>query len=167
MDINRGRDRAVAFTPFSEAIVKHASLAFFFVSVTFALGLTFGGSPLATVTVHAQGGDQAGAAASYTEEQSTRGEALYKKACSFCHADASMAPLLSGDVFLSNWSDQTAASLLDKIQQTMPANEPGTLTAPQSADLVAYILKLNRVPVGQTPLPTDAAALATLKLPLK
>ena len=147
--------------------MKHASLAFFFSSVTFALVLAFGTSPLTAVVARAQVGDKPGGGLSYTEEQSARGEALYKKACGFCHADESMAPPLAGDVFLSNWSDQTAAALLDKIQQTMPANEPGTLTAPQSADLVAYILKLNHVPAGQTPLPTDAAALGALKLSVK
>jgi mono/diheme cytochrome c family protein len=144
--------------------VKQAPLAIFLTSATFALVLASGTSSLTALALRAQAGDKPAAAPSYTEEQSTRGEALYTKSCGFCHADPSMAPALQGDVFLKNWSDQTAAALFDKIQQTMPANEPGTLTAPQSADLVAYILKLNHFPAGQTALPTETAALGALKL---
>jgi quinoprotein glucose dehydrogenase len=75
-----------------------------------------------------------------------------------------MAPPLQGDAFLKNWSDKTAGALFDKIEVTMPLNEPGSLTDQQSVDLVAYILKLNHFPAGQEVLPKDAAALGALHL---
>jgi len=46
----------------------------------------------------------------------------------------------------------------------MPLQDPGTLTDPQSIDLVAYILKLNHFSAGQEALPKDAAALAAMSL---
>ena len=119
---------------------------------------------LTTFALTSQAGNQPAAALSYTEEQSTRGEALYAKWCGPCHDDKSMAPPLQGDAFLKNWSDKTAGALFDKIEVTMPLNEPGSLTEQQSADLVAYILKLNHFPAGQEALPKDAAALSALSL---
>ena len=122
---------------------------------------------LTSLALASQAGDKPAASLSYTEEQSTRGEALYTKSCGFCHEDKSMAPLLQGETFARNWSDKNAGALFDKIQITMPLNEPGTLTEQQSADLVAYILKLNHFPAGQEVLPKDPAVLGTLSLSIK
>jgi hypothetical protein len=77
---------------------------------------------------------------------------------------AALALPLQGDDFLKGWSDKTAGALFDKIISTMPANEPGTISDQQSADLVAYILKLNHFPAGQEPLPRDPAALNAILL---
>jgi mono/diheme cytochrome c family protein len=114
-----------------------------------------------------QTGDKPAATLSYTEEESTRGEAIYTKSCGFCHDDKSMAPPLQGEIFVKNWSDKNAGALFDKIQTTMPLNDPGTLTEQQSADLVAYILKLNHFPAGQEALPKDPAVLGTLSLSIQ
>jgi mono/diheme cytochrome c family protein len=122
---------------------------------------------VATLALTSQTGDKPAASLSYTEEQSTRGEAIYTKSCGFCHDDKSMAPLLQGETFVRNWSDKNAGALFDKIQVTMPLNEPGTLTGQQSADLVAYILKLNHFPAGQEVLPRDPAVLGALSLSIK
>jgi quinoprotein glucose dehydrogenase len=109
-------------------------------------------------------GDKPAAALSYTDEQSTRGEALYTKSCGPCHDDKSLAPLLQGDVFLKNWSDKTAAALFDKILTTMPLQDPGALNGQQAVDLVAYVLKLNHFSSSQQALPNDAAALGAMSL---
>ena len=132
-------------------------------SATLALVIASSAS-LTTFALASQAGDKSAATLSYTEEQSTRGEALYIKGCGPCHDDKSMAPPLQGDAFLKNWSDKTAGALFDKIEVTMPLNEPGSLTEQQSADLVAYILKLNHFPAGQEALPKDPAALGALHL---
>src|SRR6185503_6655510 len=89
---------------------------------------------------------QPAAVPAYTDEQSTRGEALYTKACAPCHDDKSLA------------------ALFDKILTTMPLQDPGSLNQQQSIDLVAYILKLNHFSPGQEALPTDAAALGAMRL---
>ena len=49
----------------------------------------------------------------------------------------------------------------------MPKNEPGSLTPKQSVEAIAYILKLNKLPAGQTPIPTDFAALQKIRIELK
>jgi S-disulfanyl-L-cysteine oxidoreductase SoxD len=111
-----------------------------------------------------QTGDKPAAAPTYTDEQSTRGEAIYTKACGPCHEDKSLAPLLQGEPFAKNWSDKTVDALFNKILSTMPLQDPGTLTDQQSIDLVAYILKLNHFSAGPEALPKDAAALAAMSL---
>ena len=132
-------------------------------AAAFTLVVASSASSLVVVAFATQAGDKA-AGPSYIEEQSTRGEAVYTKSCGFCHEDQSMAPPLQGDGFLKSWSDKTAGALFDKIKTTMPLNEPGTMSDQQSADLVAYILKLNHFPAGQEALPHDLAALNSINL---
>jgi S-disulfanyl-L-cysteine oxidoreductase SoxD len=132
-----------------------------------ALALVIASSASLTALALPSQGDKPAAGLTYTEEQSARGEALYTKSCGFCHDDKSMAPPLQGETFVKNWSDKSVGALFDKIQITMPLNEPGTLTEPQSSDLVAYILKVNHVPAGQEVLPRDPAVLGALSLSIK
>jgi len=99
----------------------------------------------------------------YTAAQGERGAALAKESCEVCHgekfAGADMGPGLQPADFKAAWVGRPASELFDKIIQTMPANEPGSLTPAKSADLVAYILKLNDYPAGAGELPSDMAAL--------
>ena len=80
----------------------------------------------------------------YTDAQATRGRALYQERCALCHGDAlggGAGPPLSGSVFIAAWGAQPLWEMASKIRNTMPANDPGKLTASQSADLVAYLLQ--------------------------
>jgi mono/diheme cytochrome c family protein len=100
--------------------------------------LIAGAGSLAALALPAQAGDKPAPAAVYTEEQSARGEAVSTKSCAVCHGEqlkGDLAPPLQGDDFLKGWSDKTAGALFDKIITTMPANEPGTISEQQSADL--------------------------------
>jgi hypothetical protein len=47
----------------------------------------------------------------------------------------------------------------------MPATAPGTLTRPQAADLLAYILSFNKFPAGKTDFPIDEDTLKKTVLP--
>ena len=95
----------------------------------------------------------------YTADQAHRGEAMYKAQCTSCHGDAldgvGPYPPLSGDDFLSKYEGQPALNLYNMIQKLMPATAPGTLTRPQAADLLAYILSFNKFPAGKTEFPSD------------
>lgn len=108
-----------------------------------------------------------GSATSYTEEQSTRGAALSQMYCSACHGEnlkgGDLAPTLQGDDFMKWWKDQTVGDLYERIDTSMPANAPGTLKAPEIADVVAFILKLNNTPAGAQELPADKTALKAMK----
>src|SRR5437867_10499513 len=95
----------------------------------------------------------------YSAGQAARGQQVYKVQCGGCHGAAmegTTGPPLVGDSFLSNWSGRPLANLVDKIEKTMPFNEPVSLSRQQSADLAAYILQAGRFPAGQGEL-TDAA----------
>src|SRR6185295_2609601 len=94
----------------------------------------------------------------YSAGQAARGQQVYRAQCGECHGTAmegTTGPPLIGDVFLSNWSGRPLADLIDKIEKTMPFNQPVSLTRQQSADLAAYILQIGKFPAGQAEL-TDA-----------
>lgn len=99
----------------------------------------------------------------YTAEQSQRGDKIAASACASCHGDkmvgSDTGPTLSGDGFLGSWAGSTAKDLFEKIQQTMPADAPGTLKPQQCADLLAYLFNLNGFPAGSVELSSDQAAL--------
>jgi S-disulfanyl-L-cysteine oxidoreductase SoxD len=107
----------------------------------------------------------------YSDAQSKRGEDLSKTTCVSCHgnelAGSDLAPALQGDDFKGVWSGRTAAELFDKIQTTMPADKVGALKPPQSADLVAYILKANGYPAGASELASEMPALQQIKISSK
>jgi hypothetical protein len=46
----------------------------------------------------------------------------------------------------------------------MPRGAPGSLSRPEYADVVAYLLALNGVPPGTTDLPATNAALAQIRV---
>jgi mono/diheme cytochrome c family protein len=102
----------------------------------------------------------------YTEAQAKRGEAA-AGVCAGCHGVdlvEGRAPALGGQDFIERWSNRTLAVLFDKIQNTMPRSAPGTLSAQETADIMARVLQLNKVPAGAKELPADAAALAPIAI---
>jgi cytochrome c len=97
----------------------------------------------------------------YTAEQAERGQARYLGSCATCHGDdlqgdsAEEIPALASDQFLNGWRGRTVKDLVETIRRTMPGDRPGSLQANIYVDLVAFILKSNRVPAGSEPLPSD------------
>ena len=92
----------------------------------------------------------------YTEEQAKRGEPLYQKQCAACHGEMltgrESAPPLTGGAFLSNWNGLTLGDLFERIRKTMPQNAPGKLSRQENADILAYVLSVNKFPAGKTEL---------------
>ena len=107
----------------------------------------------------------------YTDAQAKRGEEASKTMCVTCHGDelagSDLAPALQGSDFNGVWSGRTAGELYEKINTTMPADRVGSLKPPQSADLVAYIFKLNAFPAGSAELASEMPALAQIKIQSK
>jgi len=105
----------------------------------------------------------------YTEAQAKRGASTYLQSCSGCHLyDLSGgkdpdglgdAPPLTGEKFVSSWQGETIASLLNVVRTTMPFDRPGELATNEYADVVAYILSVNKLPAGDRELGQDVAAL--------
>jgi len=104
----------------------------------------------------------------YTEEQAKRGESLGGKECANCHGSGlsggEEAPALAGDAFLANWNGLTVGDLFDRIRKTMPQDNPGRLTRQQDADILAYMLALNRFPAGKAELPPQPEVLQQIKI---
>jgi mono/diheme cytochrome c family protein len=103
----------------------------------------------------------------YTAGQSDRGKALYTMQCSSCHGTTlegtGQAPPLAGPDFKGDWNGQTADDLFEKMQTSMPADQPGKLSRAQNADILAFLLNSNGFPAAQTELSTDAALLAKIR----
>jgi mono/diheme cytochrome c family protein len=99
----------------------------------------------------------------YTDAQAARGQATYGAQCAACHGAAlggGLAPALVGPVFLRVWDTRPLIELVDKIQKTMPATSPGTLSRAQSTDVAAYLLKAGAFRAGATELPADESVKA-------
>jgi mono/diheme cytochrome c family protein len=67
----------------------------------------------------------------YTDAQATRGQTTYGAECAPCHGatlGGGLAPPLVGSGFLRTWDKRPVIELVDKIQKTMPATSPGTLS---------------------------------------
>jgi mono/diheme cytochrome c family protein len=102
----------------------------------------------------------------YTTEQAKKGEAISVAQCVSCHGDGlrggEAAPALTGDIFNSTWEGVPLSDLADRIRTTMPLDRPGTLSRAQTADLLAYMLSLSKMPAGAVPLAADTGALAQI-----
>ena len=98
----------------------------------------------------------------YTVEQATRGEATFSSICTGCHTTATYAT----PAFGKKWNGRPVGELYSLIVETMPEDFPGTLTPAEYAQVVAYLLKINRMPAGSEELPADAAALNKIRFDL-
>ena len=104
----------------------------------------------------------------YTEEQAKRGEVLYGEKCALCHGamliGTEMAVPLTGATFMSSWNDTTVGDLFEKIRVAMPADDPGSLSRQQSADVLAYVMSVDKFPMGRTELALDTAVLKQIRI---
>lgn len=95
----------------------------------------------------------------YTREQALRGEDIYAGNCKSCHTPESH----TGAVFTARWNGKPVLELYAYVRDLMPKNDPGTLSNAENADVIAYILRLNKAPLGDVDLPADTAALRTIR----
>lgn len=96
----------------------------------------------------------------YTSGQAQRGQALYTAECLACHGatlEGGLGPPLTGASFLRIWNGRSLADLADKIEHTMPATKPGSLSRQQAADLAAHILQVGGFKAGAAELSATAA----------
>jgi cytochrome c553 len=108
----------------------------------------------------------------YTAAQAQRGAADYTNHCESCHTDSLAGdgadiPALAGQAFMNNWDGLALSELFDRIHTSMPQNDPGSLSAQEVADLMAYLLSANKIPAGAVELPVDAPSLQTIQFDAK
>lgn len=103
----------------------------------------------------------------YSAAQAKRGEALYAKACASCHRanleGHGPTPSLAGSEFRDRWDGQTLDDLFEKMQTTMPADHPGSLSREDNGAILAFILRSNEMPAGEKDLGTDADSMAKIR----
>lgn len=117
---------------------------------------------------HAQSTSQSIWDGVYTSAQADRGKTVYSNACSRCHAEtldgADEVPPVKGPHFMTNWDGQTIADLVQRIRNTMPLDDPGSLSGASTTDLVAYLLQQNGAPPGNSELSSDPAVQAGVRI---
>ena len=96
----------------------------------------------------------------YTREQAMRGEDVYAGNCKSCHTPESHA----GPVFTARWNGKPLLELYTYVRDQMPKNDPGTLSPQENADVVAYMLRMNRLPQGDKDLPADTVVLRRIRI---
>jgi mono/diheme cytochrome c family protein len=99
----------------------------------------------------------------YTDEQSARGRDVYLGSCKSCHAPESH----TGATFAKWWRGKRLSDLFGFISERMPKNDPGSLAPEDVADVMAYLLKMNQMPVGSAELPPDADSLKKFRIETK
>jgi S-disulfanyl-L-cysteine oxidoreductase SoxD len=102
----------------------------------------------------------------YTLNQAKRG-ALKSGFCVQCHGDGFLggpAPELAGPAFAAAWGGRTVSDLFDLIRLTMPDDDPGSLSREVYADLVAYILAVNKFPTGNTEIGVEIEPLKLIRI---
>jgi S-disulfanyl-L-cysteine oxidoreductase SoxD len=104
----------------------------------------------------------------YSDAQSKRGETAYGQYCAKCHGPdlmgADVAPPLTGVEFTSGWNDLTVGDLFERLRITMPADKPGSVSAQDNADIVAFLLAKNGFPAGEADVATQTEILKTIKI---
>jgi alcohol dehydrogenase (cytochrome c) len=98
----------------------------------------------------------------YTAAQAEEGARVYAVQCAMCHGarleGTVETPGLVGK-FVANWGDRPLGDFFNYLARAMPQSSPGHLAPEDNARLVAFILRANGAPAGDSPLPADASAL--------
>jgi mono/diheme cytochrome c family protein len=99
----------------------------------------------------------------YTDEQASRGKDVYLNSCRSCHTPASH----TGATFNQWWRGKHLSDLFAFVSTRMPKNDPGSLAPEDVADVMAYLLKMNAMPVGPNELPPDVDSLKKYRIEAK
>jgi len=103
--------------------------------------------------------------APFTEAQAQAGQAAYAQNCARCH-DSGEAPPLNGAGFLNVWGSRTTKDLYARVKDTMPVDNPGSLSSDTVVPIIAYLLKNNGAAAGTAAFtPTTAVAINTITGP--
>jgi S-disulfanyl-L-cysteine oxidoreductase SoxD len=104
----------------------------------------------------------------FSEIQARRGERVAGVYCSGCHGPdlegGDSGPKLVGPTFLSSWREKTVGDLFAFVKTEMPADAPDSLSPQDTANVIAYILELNKTPPGTKVLPVDREELNRIKI---
>lgn len=94
----------------------------------------------------------------YTAAQAERGQSVYRSKCASCHAPNRF----TDDFFYQSFAGKPLWEMFDVISDSMPEDNPGSLKKEEYADVIAYLLQLNKFPAGASELPIDRDALSAI-----
>ncbi len=125
-----------------------------------SVGLALGGALLVTVLSPAMSGQgqRSVKAGVYTAAQADRGQELFRSKCASCHAPNRF----TDDFFYISFAGKPMWEMFDVISDTMPEDNPGSMKPEEYVDVMAYLLKLNAFPAGESELPTGKDGLSAI-----
>jgi S-disulfanyl-L-cysteine oxidoreductase SoxD len=96
----------------------------------------------------------------YTADQATKGQAVFAARCQSCHSPTTH----TGPNFFANWAEgRPLSGLVSFVKMEMPYDAPGSLSADEYTQVVAFLLKQNGLPAGNEALPSAESALQAIK----
>ena len=117
---------------------------------------------------YAQPGARSTSEGVFTEEQAQRGAMAYNKNCAGCHGSALRStdrevPNLTGDSF-KRWVGGTIGEKFEMVRDTMPPRDERSLPDEVYLDILTFILRANKVPVGSHELKPDPESLKQIRI---
>lgn len=104
----------------------------------------------------------------FSDIQARRGERVASVYCSGCHGPdlegGDSGPKLVGPTFLTSWRNRTVGDLFALVKTEMPADAPDSLSPQDTANVIAYILELNKSPAGTQVLPVTREELNRIRI---
>jgi mono/diheme cytochrome c family protein len=91
----------------------------------------------------------------YTPEQAANGAKSYQKTCAGCHGaklQGGSGPALAGRQFWQAYGGRKVSTLWSSVHTQMPMSAPGSVSATNSTNIMAFLLQKNGVPSGTVPL---------------
>jgi mono/diheme cytochrome c family protein len=96
----------------------------------------------------------------YTLEEATAGKDIYSSVCSSCHLTTNPH---NGPEFRKKWAGKSLSDLFNYMRAAMPKNDPGSLADEDYGIVLAYMLRLNKMPPGKAYLSTDTLELRKIR----
>lgn len=96
----------------------------------------------------------------YTAAQAERGQTLYRAKCASCHAPNRF----TDDFFYQSFAGKPLWEMFEVISDSMPEDDPGSMKKEEYADVIAYLLQLNKFPTGPADLPIEKDALSAITM---
>jgi ankyrin repeat protein len=120
-------------------------------------------APAAATTAAPQKTSQDGI---FSAAQVTRGQAVYRRACSACHLDHlrgdAVSSSLLGPDFMNRYVGASVHEMITAVRSSMPQNAPDSLGDDAYVDLISYLLSTNGSPAGTRDLPIDVNELGRI-----
>ena len=96
----------------------------------------------------------------YTLSQANQGRDLFAMSCQSCHSPTVHA----GPPFRNKWFGRSLGELFEYLRESMPKADPGSLSDEEYLLAVAYLMRINEMPTGSTPLAADVKVLHRIRI---